>query len=221
MEYKRPVFILSYPRSGMNWTRYIIQHIYPENITEAGNLNFIHDHLVEELPSTDLPLVFCLRDYRECVIRNTREYQCVPVIDNSELTWEQLIDIDHAKSESDPGGTMCNYMVNLGIYDAWKGKKFMIRYEDMISKPNDLIAELAWFLGVYPGEFLEQYDFHYNNSINEYNNRHGSYTRGGTVRFHQDLMSTEHIELLDEKIKSFNPNLFDKYLKQYRDETDQ
>lgn len=214
MEYKRPVFILSYPRSGTNWTRYIIQHIYPKNITEAGNMNFIHHHYVEDLPGADLPLVFCLRDYRECVIRNTREYQSIPVIDNSPLTWEELIDIDHDKA--DPGDTMLNYMVNLGIYDAWPGNKFMVQYERMMFDPASCIAELAWFLGAKPGEFLSNLEWHRKNSISEYDNRHGSYTKGEKLRFHQDLMSAEHIELLDKKIESFNPGLYDKYLKQYR-----
>lgn len=216
MEYKHPVFILSYPRSGMNWIRYIIQHIYPKNITEAGNINFLHMHLVEELPSTDLPLVFCLRDYKECIIRNTREYKCVPVIDNSAITFDELISINEQKKVTDPGGTIENYVEILKIYHEWPGKKYLVRYEELISDTASVIAELAWFLEVKPGGFLSNLNFHQNNSISEYNNRHGSYTRGESKVFHQNNMSATDLNKLDDMIELRNPYVYNTYLKQYR-----
>ena len=216
MEAKQ-VFILSYPRSGTNWTRYIIQHIYPENIVgEAGNLNFIHHHLVEIMPDPEeFPLVFCLRNYRECVIRNTRKDHCTPVIDNRELTWEQIIDIDRDKITSDPGGTMSNYMRNIEIYDQWPGKKHLVRYEDMVEDPVSTITELAWFLEVLPGEFLVDIDKHIESSLEFYAGYQGTYTEGKSTRFHQYLVSEDVRHLLDKKIESFNPALYEKYLSQY------
>ncbi|PCJ55947.1 MAG: hypothetical protein COA79_20270 [Planctomycetota bacterium] len=209
------VFLLTYPRSGTNWVRYIIEQIYPKNPYDT---NFIHFHEITEDVLQDYhkyKMVFCLRNYREAILRNARIWKPVPEYDTSELTIDVLLEINEDKKQSDPGATICNYMQNLKIFDQWPGYKHLVRYEELITKPNGAITDLAWALHQFPGEFLLHYERHREVSIGSYNNSQGSYTMGESVRFHQDLMPEKDRLQLDIILEAINPYLYEKYLKQY------
>ena len=207
------VFLLSYPRSGTNWVRYIIEQIYPEN---PHGENYIHFHEMTEDVLQDYhkyKMVFCLRNYREAVLRDARTWR--PEHDSGELTIKTLLEINEDKKNSDPGGTIGNYMQNLKIYDQWPGDKHLVRYEELITLPGHTISALAWALHQFPDEFLLHYEAHKKISVDNYEKSQGSYTKGEAVRFHQDLMPEKDLLQLDIIFEAINPYLYEKYLKQY------
>ena len=129
-----------------------------------------------------ISLIFMLRDYRECVLRNT--------LSSEGQSWDEILK---------------SYLTVLQQYENFKGPKILVRYESLITKPDDTIKKVLHFLKVFDEKkynaFCSRIDFHKKKSLDLYIGEshwggHKSYTRGDSDRLNF------HRESLDENLPS-------------------
>ena len=184
--------ISGYPRSGNNWLRYIVSHIF------TGS--FIGKHSFNKYDQFD-KLIITIRNYKECVYRHHREY-------GSPNT--QLLDIFKH--------TLCNvkntndYRGIITDFHKFKGKKLLVYYEDLVSRSRKTIVSIADFLDCSSDEFLENYEEHKKTSLKLYPNGK-TYTNGDNEIFHSLEIDKQTRVKMDNLIKKY-PILV-RYLSRY------
>ena len=171
-------YLVSYNRSGNTWVRYILEYLthqptwghekfsISERMGQKSTITLTsdepivikrHEIIPDEITEND-KVVFLLRDYHECIWNSMN------------CKWEKF----------EP--EFIKYLNLVKFFHEFKGKKIIIRYEDLIKNPKTWISTILIFLGLDPFEvifgdefnnFLDDYDKHrescfsiYNNSIN-------------------------------------------------------
>ena len=162
--------ILSYPRSGNSWTRYVAEHLSGRptrgcedneldvplctNTMEPNPLAHVRQDEPPVLYKSHTPggtglepgdrILFITRDPATAVRRHKRK-----------LSRDQFR----------------IYTELLETYHDWPGDKLLIKYEELVSEPAKVIRELAAFIDV-PAErvdaFMADYEQHKRNSISLY-----------------------------------------------------
>jgi len=211
--------LVSYPRSGNTWIRYIVETI--SGRPTIGDNNAIDVPIHCKVPSITItdkrpilfkrhqfrrgeegPLIVIVRDYKEAIIR-------------------------HGGKEIFRNGDVCNHKQLLGSiqlyvgvlrrYDEWQEPKMLIYYEDLISKPNREITKLSKFLGLDADKtiaFLTQCDQHKKTSVEYYDSFAGSQTKGEAIKHHAKSVSQKSLATLTNMMKK-HPVLYKKYLRRY------
>ena len=215
--------LLSLPRTGSNWIRYWFEYFSNENTSERNVLvekNHWGDIRTEKTNATlykrhkltdeDMNgraienLVLVLRDYRECFVRHCRG-----------RTFEKRV------------GRMTDFTDNIEMYDKFKGNKMIMYYEDFVKSPEIYMKEFLDFLGVKNDWTDIDVKKHRDISVELYEKGGvdgvGTQTRGAPsltkgkadFTFHQQDLSEEMKQQLEEWFKTEYTELHTKYLDRY------
>jgi hypothetical protein len=217
--------ILSYPRSGLNWTRYCIEYFSEKRtpgrkkLVSSGPPIIYRSHNVRKnngpnsctcqfFGDTGNPLhdkvLLLLRNHRETFIRSKRD-----VLDERGVAPERLI----RKLKNGRVNSFTHYFENIRAYDQFDGKKLLVRYEELVSDFSMMTKILDFFAIDYN---LEKFDVetHRSRSIGIYDKQHKAYTKDSPddFSFHQKHADSLVVELLDEMVRRDYGDIYDKYL---------
>lgn len=217
----KTVVVLSYPRSGNTWLRYIIESVTgrpslgnpadpaldPPLYTRLKELKVDPDavpaavkrHELRHMEEADeqRPLIVAVRNYKECIIR-------------------QRYHLEESKLPFNLEAESRLYMDPMAYYTGHPGPKLLLFYEDLLDEPVGAITSLARFLDS-PEEtcsrFLERYEEHRDRSIRAY----PSHTQGRAKIHHALGLSPLERRAWDRQVYELNPALYDRYLTRYRE----
>jgi hypothetical protein len=221
-------YLLSYPRSGNTWVRYIVEvmskrpTIGYDNKTDIPigkrrnigvNLNaepiLIKRHNLHEKYKDGDKLILIVRDYKECIIRHSA----------SEDGKQSLLDKSKFKFDKETNGLHSDGVDYIGCiehYEKWPGDKLFVYYEDLLTNHTKEIPRIVDFLGIdkrqVPG-FLDMYRHHFKQAIQAYHEK--SYTGGVKLQYHQNKIPVEFRDHMVSKIKKQHPRIYEQYLKRY------
>ena len=160
------VVIMGYPRSGTTWLNKVVKLL---GVEHTG---------VHYLTDQTEPLVFILRNYKECIIRANM------------TTYKGLI---KGNDNAQYMGSIENYIDNIKAYHSYPGKKIILYYEDFITDPKE-IDRLAEFLGVESRDLSHEQQ----QSIEGY--AYTSISKGELI-YHSKNLTDKEIETLDNRMR--------------------
>lgn len=227
---EKKICLLSYPRSGSNWLRYMTEVVYKKP-TQAPNFK-------ASINSEGMngPLVKLLNNSQ---IKLNKSYS--PMIHIHDVAHRQeaqdIIFIIRNYKEfgaSFEGIQMDRYVRILKSFDQFRplnwfsvSKKLLIRYEDLIDeeKIKSIFVKLNNFFESEDDQheneikdFIKNLEEHKKNSIDIYEKHNiKTLTKGKGALFHSKQMSKVDRKEIDEKVKRKSPALFEKYLKIYEE----
>jgi len=212
--YDLPVLV-SYPRSGTNWVRFIIESLSGKATPGRVRLHKGKDYAVDRAHSAAKnghkykKMILVLRDYRECLIRH-----------NIEL-WKEYANVERFLKETLITSKPYWYIENIKAFDKFKGEKLLLYYEDLVNSPETSILNLASILEVDQGRaiaFVADIATKSKASVASYHSSHMSLTAGDTSKttFHADQnLSEQNKKAFDDFYQFYFPELFDTYLIRY------
>lgn len=227
---KRGDLLMTFPRSGTNWTVGIltslckrpVRFIKNPNNDESLGVNRLEVDVDDSLPTvyrshflepgikrlkqSKFRLMFCLRNYKECIVKH-HQFNAQEFLD--------AIRDRHPKVDK--------YFEDLQFFDSgWKNPKtkHLILYEEIISKPRKCVEELLLFLGesLKPvPEFFEHYDEWNEKMLASYHEQHGKLgpPSNNEPIFHSKDFPKEVLREVDRIIQERYPDLWEKYLYRY------
>ncbi len=212
--YHLPVLV-TFPRSGTNWIRFIIESLTaqptPGKVRLHRGKNYAVDraHAAKRSGLKYTKMILVLRDYRECLIRHHLEL--------FKEIGEVALFMENDVVTSRPAW----YLENVSTFHQFRGDKLLIYYEDLLEHPAREIERLGYFLGA--GEeniraFLFDLKNQQSRSIASYHSSHHSVTAGDTTKknFHADShLSKDEQFAFDNYFKRKSPELWDTYLTRY------
>ncbi len=220
------VFILSEPKSGLNWLTYCLQTLTLRSICrptfEKGGVDnpllkldhtkspLLCTHFISrlrEVDSTKNRLILVFRNYKENTIRRCAdqpsEYQ--KMLDKGTLFDEQA--------------------AKLRFYENWpEENRYLVYHEDLMENPEEILRGILHFLDEDDEKLegiLANIDRHKAKSLSAYENnmkkfgQSGPISRGKDILYHSKLMPQELLLQADELFKSRHPELWEKYLSRY------
>ncbi len=217
--------IISYPRSGLNWTRYCIEYFSGKRtpgrtkLVLDGEIAVYRTHNVEKNKGPDScfcrfqdktgnPLhervVLLLRDYKETFVRSKRF-----AFDERGMAAEWLI----RRLKAGKVKSFRHFFENVRAFDAFDGPKLLVKYEDLVSDFKTMLSILD-FLEIphnCDGFDLEE---HRARSIGIYDKQHRSFTKKDVQNFsfHRDHVDPGFLELLERTARRDHPDIYGKYL---------
>jgi len=220
-------FILSEPRSGINWLRWclisltkkpIYGHTFidkPERKALFGQLDetkdpFVRTHSVEALRKTDPTrnrLILIYRNYKENTIRRCRDRAA------------------QYKKMLDEGKLFDRQAEKLRLYDEWpEENRYLVYYEDLMENPRETLEGALDFLNESDerlGDFLENLDQHKADCLAAYEyvtkkcGLGGPISKGKSVDYHSKKIPKELLLQADALFEAKYPYLWKKYLTRY------
>ena len=213
----KKTWIVSYPRSGNTWLRYVIEFLTnrPTNgicgpVNKADRLqppiilkertDFIahKTHNFDDVKEGD-SVILCLRDYKECIIRH-----------NSQIRGMGL----RVMHDNTSGGGM-DYIGLLERYRAFDGKKFLFRYEKRYDVRMHILQVMyqMFYCSDVDGlkSFLKDIELHKTASTLKYPQPQS----GGADHFHKNRLTETEQREWDESIRTRHPEIYEAYLTQY------
>ena len=210
----------------------VIGYNFPEDITINKMKCLIHCHLVDvsrgDTPIPRMirgtpPMIFVLRDYKDCVYRQVvyaEDGDGEPEFSNENKNERMLTLYEKGLYTSNQQG---GYIPTLDYFDKYKGKKILVKYEDLIDNKDGIkktLKKLNIFLGIKNNgniiKFLDKIDIHTQNSMKNYERFYATKTKGVNKAFYKNIVGEEIFRNIDEMVKNRNPDLFEKYLEVYK-----
>ena len=207
----------------------VIGYNFPDDITIKKIKCMIHCHLIDVVPPRSRklklndnnlpPMIFVLRDYKDCVYRQAITHGRSRY-SNKNLSEKDILTLYKSGlySQIQQGG----YIPTLKYFHNYKGKKMLIKYEDLMDDESGIqkvLQNLNIFLEVENNDniikFLDKIDIHTQNSINNYQRYFVSNTKGKNKDFYKNIVSEEIFKKIDKMVKNSHPTLFEKYLDSY------
>lgn len=224
------LYLLSYPRSGNFWVRYIIEYISRRptqgyNSTIDGPIGARHHIGVDldddviaikshaEIGNADDEIILIIRDYKEAITRHAKETIKHAQNDGYYQEDMKLHFIHETQGVSNIG---VDYIGILERYDSFPGRKMFLYYEDLLLNPKFEISKIVDFMNLdfqRFEKFMTKYYIHHNRSVESYHA--GSHTKGTSMHHHISSFSNEYIKFMDEYIKNLHPVIYNKYLSRY------
>jgi len=207
-------YLISYPRSGNTWTRYIIEQISKRVTIDEGrgektqNPILIKRHDFCGSENKNKGLIVLIRDYREALIRHH---------DQKPVDMNEVLNPRVSKNKQ------LSYIDILYGYDQWPAdRRLLVYYEDLMMHPEVDILRMMIFLGLWPKKedqyksFIEDIETHKQSSIKNYETKIGpSITKGEDLKFHSKNISIDEQKSYDVFLKKHHPEIFFKYLDRY------
>lgn len=218
--------LLSYPRSGNTWARYIIEVLTgkPSKGYDSKNDRPIGQRVDLGIDTKAEPvvekshkihaghkynkLIVLVRNYKDCMIRHGGA-------EPGRIPLEKKV---RHKFDTETQGRQArvDYIEILQDYDAYEGEKLLVYYEDLLEYPKHEILRIAQFFGVPESrvdEFMQEYDRHFAGGLSSYHDK--SFTKGKNVNHHRTRVSAELLTYMTNDLKKRHPEIFEKYLKRY------
>ena len=216
--------LVSYPRSGTNWIRYVIEYSTKQptpgenRLVRGNNLMYVilnggfaidRAHKGFEVMQQYPKVVLVIRNYKECLIRQFK------------TKWQQYDGVEAFLTSEDLHTPPNWYIKNIEAFEAYKKPKLLLYYEDMVHQPNLFIETLGKFLNLNPtrlNEISSNLVFHQKNSVSLYTKRgKKSYTAGKKeeTKSHSQQLSKAQKLAFDNFYMERYPELFEQYLKKY------
>jgi hypothetical protein len=215
--------LLSFPRSGNTWVRYVTEFVSKQPTTQAPIPKCIKGAIKQAI-SADIDLGVDVTDKAILIKRHRADFvwdnftkdNCRLVLLIRNYKEAILRHAEHNDKKLDAG--INNYIHCLSFYDAFKGDKIYLHYEDILVDPKREFGHLMTFLHVpinqYFSDFIHNYDYHKTQCLKYY--KPGTMT-GGTLnklKWHTSQASPVILNKIMKDIKS-NKELYSKYLKRY------
>lgn len=210
-------WIISYPRSGNTYTRYLVEFLTERPTKDAMAKKIVsreqesmiykgddyvaykrHDFQGVE---PDDRLVFILRNYKECLVRHNKGKR---VLDNEFFR----------KQSGNEDGTYCGLLKR---YHEHQGEKMLIYYEDLITAPAFTTSVLRDFFNVSDKrytEYLKDVSEHSKMALKTYPK---SQTQGKSAIHHSKELDKWTKKSIDSLIKKHQPILWNEYLDRYEE----
>lgn len=172
-----------------------------------------HTHTASDLKrvnSKKNKLLFILRNYKECMGRNTKRPQYIHKFG----TEDAFISIFQDKNFI----YLKTYIANLMTFHDWDpDNRLIVYYEDLIENPKKEMERVLIFfkepiLNDIDSQVLEDIRC---KSLTFYQKKHGSITKGKNLSHYSDALSDEAIVQIDESMKNSYPDLWKNYLSRY------
>lgn len=221
-DYNEIIYLLSYPRSGNTFTRYILEQVTHydsrgyrtemdkksvSNITAVSNGIIIkrHGHVANDkkdvlAPHRNKKLLFLVRNPIECFIRHDK-YRAFGTIKNN-------LQDDAVRY----------FFENLDTYQNFIGDKKIVYYEDMILDLEGYIETIINFVDnpkIQVKEFMDNQEQHKQNGIKFYNQSAISMTRGESIIHHSAEISANERTLFWKnfmnRVSDDNKYIFERY----------
>lgn len=196
-------YIISYPRSGNHWVRFILEFIsnrptlgcklnpldlpiHTNEFKNGDNPIIIKnevpigrkEHSIGDIDLTDnSKMVLIIRDYKECIIRH-----------NNIIT-DQTINA---------------YFNLIKLYDDFKGDKMVCYYEDLLNKPDVVADELF--------HFFKCEDIDRLNDFKQNHERYAKLNKNPVKRQWQGSISGENLNFHKNKYKHNNLDKINNYI---------
>lgn len=234
-KYKKsiPYIILSYPRSGNHWTRYIVEwfslrptlgnddgehekdrpnpsdkplfrRVNIPNVDARATPIAKKRHWINDWDSREAKLLLIVRDYRECVVRHLQ------------LSGKSNINIDHTHTKNQ----LWNYFGSIEKFDTWHSDKLYVHYEDLLIMSKNFettLERLLNFMDIYDEDmykdFIRDKEFHKTNSLKTLHATGG--TSGDHTKFHSKKLTPQMKQGWNNFIKTNWPKLKEKYVSRY------
>ena len=212
--YHRPLLV-SYPRSGTNWVRYIVECISgcptpgEERLVSGDNYFLDRAHRAYPVMKLYKKVLLIVRDYRECILRHKQD------------VWSDYPDVVALLTDETHEHPPSWYIQNIQAFDAFKGEKVLIYYENLLKEPVEAITKLSAFLRLDPARtrsFLEDIETEFQNSVDAYTRLvHTSETAlTKDISFHaKTKLNPDQVEQFDEFYFSRYPDIANRYLSLY------
>lgn len=222
--------LLSFPRSGNTWIRYVAEFI-SKRPTSQATIKRCGEGFAEKtgVISTDLHLGVDVSKKVILIKRHSLEFDWDNwTKDNCRLVmlirnYKEAI-LRHAEASNKTGDLkeinkhIAGYMHCLSSYDKFAGQKICIYYEDLILHPKREINRLMTFLGVprtkHFIEFFNKYEHHKGQCLKYY--KPGTMTQGRSTKlgWHTKRANPSILNKITKDIQS-NKRLYSRYLKRY------
>jgi hypothetical protein len=221
-------FLLSYPRSGNTWVRYIVEALSKRPTKGYGNkmdeaigfrINIGVDLNAKPILEKSHKLYNNKKDNKDKLIVIIRNYKEVLIRHASSEPGHESIEIkSKRKFNNDTKGIQdeVDYIEVIMSYDVWSGPKLLVYYDNLIDNPSVEINRIAEFLDINKKEaldFISKYDYHVNRGIKSYHEK--SYTNGKNNKYHQNRVSKDLIDFMTLDLKKRHSVIFEKYLKRF------
>lgn len=226
-------YLLSFPRSGNTWTRYVLEFLTgrpsgeipqlmsaelrgeyhhmnsPLGLRFHFPLDFDKEPLVKEHSLSD-PRMLQRKDIKLLlVLRNYRE--CIISHGRG---------MEGLKGYLRPWGKL--YIENLQLFDSWDEKlRLLVYYEDLRKNPEREFRRMAIFLGDDVGdrmsEFMANYSEHKKACLALYEkDAKPSVTKGDSDTYYSEQLQKIQIDQINRYIEKLDPYIFQKYLLRYK-----
>ena len=215
----RKGIVVSFPRSGLNWLRYCLEHLTGlrtagrTKIHDWGDLVVYRTHNVRDFGGHDSchcpfydsdgkpihnKVILLIRDYRETFIRMTKSQQGT-VPSPEEIRSGQVF---HFR----------DYFENLKAFDEFMGDKLLVYYGDLISDFSE-VKRVLDFLDLSYDLSTFDIDYHQQQSLELYDIQHKSYTKDNLydLYFHRNQVSPEVVEAIDDFANNNYKDIVNKY----------
>jgi hypothetical protein len=226
------ILLLSYPRSGNTWCRYILEFLTgypsigrpellnpsdlhgtgtfcPENfegdiIFKAHGQDSTSRAIVQKCLDNGYTLLFLVRSPIEALTRHM-----------GVLTPSDLKDFDDPREY---------YFTNIETFDSYTGPKKILYYEDMIQHPRNFVNDVTAFLNVEDAtskieKFMNDFEVHRRSGRDFYQRDNPSkcHTTGmpDSVNFHSKKYSSSFIQTMWIHMKDYRDPKIMKYIERY------
>ena len=208
--------MLSYPRSGSTFVRYIIEYFTKRSTIGPSNVgvdlpvmekfrtsspiaykdhaeNAIGKHRSQTFLARERPLIFLIRNPMEVFPRHTSVAEAEEIIKSNNL--------------KDIPDTISYYFEHLKMYEEYEGKKQIFYYEDLVQKPAEFIKKICDFLevdkdGKAQKDFMDDYESHSRQSRSFYNLHQSSPENSFLLEFFVSPGDTAELKSRDTTVLS-------------------
>lgn len=216
-------FLLSYPRSGNTWMRYVLEFTTGRPSFHRFNLKDNMNRPLAWLAGFDIDISKApiekihskkelgktkgnsQTDYLILIVRNPKEALSRH---GGQITLPVLLG-QESKGNADPR----IYFNNIALYNSWNpARRLLIYYEDMIVYPRETFQKILAFLNE-PfdklDEFMAHFEEHKQKAITIYK---VSESEGNDLLYHSKMISPEHRKQIDAWIQELYPTIWQHYL---------
>jgi hypothetical protein len=213
--YQNPLLV-TYPRSGTNWVRYIVEYVSERPTPGAERLMAGQDFVIDrahrgfKVMRHYERVMLVIRDYRECLLRHL-----------GDTTWADSEDVSTFLSTNTGAQPPQDFFRNIVAFDRHPGPKAHFHYEELLLSPERVIPAIVAFLQLPEdrlADLLERLDWHKEQSVAAYRTNQKSVTAGDTTRLShhacEKLTPAQRSEF-DGVLREQGPKVYDTYLRRY------
>lgn len=215
--------LLSFPRTGSTWTRYIIEFFSKKCVEGYYDKKSVHSTIqgngFETISEIDHKNVFANMVHMSSDIRIIPQKLCMSYRNAAEVIPSYQYSENHTnksipiqdwiknKTPSDFNAKVNQYLSNINYYEKFNGPKMILRYEKLMNNPAEAIKELTLFFGVYDDEllndFMKNYEEHKKTNLS-YKSlpKHMSVNTSGKTNVISDILPDNLKEYFESKFKN-------------------